>query len=145
MSAWPEDPIIRAAIMQSSDSRSFHLHSLSSTPAPLSPHHIFNTFSLFHKASQPQWQPNSQLSLISKSLSCPSGIGELGCLRGQSALDLQRVLLDTGTQFQPIIDNITIFKDYVKQTREGRTAKIPLLVGTNKVSLSSGLNGELVR
>ncbi len=43
--------------------------------------------------------------------------------------------LATGNQFQPVIDNITISKDYVKQMKEGRTAKIPLLIGTNMVRL----------
>ena len=58
----------------------------------------------------------------------------LDCLRGKDGNDLRRVLLATGVQFQPVIDNITIFKDYVKQTKEGRTARVPLLIGTNKVS-----------
>lgn len=129
MSAWPNDPIIRAAVMQSSDSTSnshpirwskyFH-----SPRIPIRP---------VRTASQPQWEVNDQLNAISQNFFCPTGKGELDCLRKQSATDLQRVLLDTGNQFQPVIDNITVFKDYVKQTKEGRTARIPLLVGTNKV------------
>ncbi len=68
-------------------------------------------------------------------LSCTTGNGQLDCLRKQDAFALQAVLLATGNQFQPVIDNITIFKDYVKQTKDGRTAKIPLLIGTNMVWL----------
>lgn len=123
MSAWPEDPLIRGAIMQSSDSQCF-LRALLRFHVNLSD---------IISASQPQWELNDQLNAISKNFSCPSGSGELDCLRKQSGEDLQNVLLATGNQFQPVIDNITIFKDYVKQTKEGRTAKIPLLIGTNKV------------
>ena len=83
-------------------------------------------------ASQPQWQLGNQLEAISKNQSCPTGNGQLDCLRTKDGFALQAVLLATGNQFQPVIDNVTIFKDYVKQTREGRTAKIPLLIGTNK-------------
>ena len=87
------------------------------------------------KASQPQWKVGNQLQVFSERLSCPTGDGQLDCLREKNGTELQKVLLDSGNQFQPVIDNITIFKDYVKQTREGRTARIPLLIGTNKVSL----------
>lgn len=84
-------------------------------------------------ASQPQWELGSQLEVISQNQSCPTGKGQLDCLRTKDGFALQAILLSSGNQFQPVIDNITIFKDYVKQTKEGRTAKIPLLIGTNKV------------
>ncbi|KZT40310.1 alpha/beta-hydrolase [Sistotremastrum suecicum HHB10207 ss-3] len=112
MSAWPSDPIIRAAVMQSSDT------------------------------SQPQWELGNQLEAISKNQSCPTGKGQLACLRTKSGTALQAVLLAIGNQFQPVIDNITIFKDYVKQTKEGRTANIPLLIGTNKDEGTLIVNGE---
>ncbi|KAF9262533.1 carboxylesterase [Marasmius fiardii PR-910] len=112
LSAFPNDPIIRGAIMQSADT------------------------------SQPMWELNSQLSIIASSLSCPTGTGELDCLRKVPGEDLRRVLLATGTQFQPVIDNITVFKDYVKQTRERRTAQVPLLIGTNKDEGTLIVEGE---
>ncbi|KLO05491.1 carboxylesterase [Schizopora paradoxa] len=112
MSAWPEDPIIRGAVMQSSDT------------------------------SQPQWELGNQLEAISQNFSCTTGNGQLDCLRKQDAFALQAVLLATGNQFQPVIDNITIFKDYVKQTKEGRTAKVPLLIGTNKDEGTLIVNSE---
>lgn len=87
-------------------------------------------------ASQPQWVLGNQLEAISKNQSCPTGNGQLDCLRGKDGFALQSILLETGNQFQPVIDNITVFKDYVKQTRENRTANVPLLIGTNKVCLS---------
>lgn len=124
MSAWPSDPIIRAAVMQSSDSEQ-----------PLG--QILYSVYIDFLASQPQWELGNQLEAISRNQSCPTGKGQLECLRTKSGTALQAVLLATGNQFQPVIDNITIFKDYVKQTKEGRTAKIPLLIGTNKVSRGS--------
>ena len=62
--------------------------------------------------------------------SCPTGKGQLDCLRTKDGFSLQKILLSSGNQFQPVIDNITVFKDYVKQTKEGRTARVPLLIGT---------------
>lgn len=62
------------------------------------------------------WPLNDQISQIAANLSCPTGHGELACLRGKSGLELQRVLLATGTQFQPVIDNVTIFKEYEPRT-----------------------------
>ena len=91
-------------------------------------------------ASQPQWQVGNQLEAISRNLSCPTEAGQLECLRTKSGTALQEILLSSGNQFQPVIDNITVFKDYVKQTREGRTARIPLLIGTNKVSYQTRLS-----
>lgn len=112
LSAWPDDPIIRGAIMQSSDT------------------------------SQPQWELGNQLEAISKNQSCPTGNGQLDCLRGKDGFALKSILLETGNQFQPVIDNITVFKDYVKQTRENRTANVPLLIGTNKDEGTLIVNGE---
>ncbi|GJE94821.1 carboxylesterase [Phanerochaete sordida] len=101
MTAYHEDPIVRAAVMQSADT------------------------------SQPMWGLNDQISKLASNISCPTGKGLLDCLRTKSATDLQQVLLATGLQFQPVTDNVTIWKDYVKLTRERRTAQIPLLCGTN--------------
>ncbi|KIP07292.1 hypothetical protein PHLGIDRAFT_30076 [Phlebiopsis gigantea 11061_1 CR5-6] len=101
MTAYADDPIIRAAVMQSADT------------------------------SQPMWPLNDQISKIASNMSCPTGNGLLNCLRTKSATNLQEVLLATGTQFQPVTDNVTIWKDYVKLTRAGRTARVPLLCGTN--------------
>ncbi|KAL0576436.1 hypothetical protein V5O48_005541 [Marasmius crinis-equi] len=112
LSAYPDDPIIRGAVMQSSDT------------------------------SQPMWGLNDQLSIIARNLSCPTGRGELDCLRKISGEDLKQTLLATGVQFQPVTDNITIFKDYVKQTKERRTAQVPLLIGTNKDEGTLIVEGE---
>lgn len=66
---------------------------------------------MLYAASQPMWPLNDQISKISLNLSCPTGRGQLDCLRKKSGLELQQVLLATGTQFQPVTDNITIFKE----------------------------------
>lgn len=58
------------------------------------------------------WPLNDQISKISRNLSCPIGRGQLDCLRTKSGVQLQQVLLATGTQFQPVTDNVTVFKEY---------------------------------
>lgn len=62
------------------------------------------------------WQIDSQLDLISAPLGCPTSSngqfhGQLDCLRTKSVEELQNVLLETGAQFQPVTDNVTIFKE----------------------------------
>lgn len=64
-----------------------------------------------NSASQPMWPLNDQISKIAQNLSCPTGRGQLDCLRQKSGVELQKVLLATGTQFQPVTDNVTIFKE----------------------------------
>lgn len=61
------------------------------------------------------WPINSQLDLVAVNISCPTEgqPGQLQCLRSKSGVELQKVLLDTGAQFQPVTDNITIFKESV--------------------------------
>lgn len=132
LSAFPEDPIIRGAVMQSSDSEFQFLfaHAHSET-------NLASETNCGIIASQPQWQLGNQLEAISVNQSCPTGAGQLDCLREKDGLALQAILLSSGNQFQPVIDNITVFKDYVKQTREGKTARVPLLIGTNKVCMNS--------
>ncbi|KAF8883289.1 carboxylesterase [Infundibulicybe gibba] len=112
LSAFSRDPIIRGAIMQSGDT------------------------------GQPMWPLNDQISQIATNMSCPMGRGQLDCLRTKSGLELQRTLLATGAQFQPVTDNITVWKDYVAQTKAGHTARVPLLVGTNKDEGTLIVEGE---
>lgn len=62
------------------------------------------------------WPLNDQISKIAGNMSCSTGKGLLDCLRKKSGADLQKVLLETGTQFQPVTDNITIWKEWGFQT-----------------------------
>ncbi|KAF9445924.1 carboxylesterase [Macrolepiota fuliginosa MF-IS2] len=112
LSAYPQESLIQGAIMQSGDT------------------------------AQPMWPINQQISKIAANFSCPLGKGMLDCLRTKSGTDLKRVLLDTGTQFQPVTDNVTVWKDYVSQTIRGHTAKVPLLIGTNKDEGTLIVEGE---
>lgn len=112
MSAYHRDPIIRAAIMQSGDTL------------------------------QPMWPENQEIAKVSSAMGCPTGKGQLDCLRTKSGDELRKVLLETKAQFQPVTDNVTVWKDHVKQTRQGRTARIPLLVGTNKDEGTLIVEGE---
>lgn len=102
MTAFAEDPIIRGAVMQSADSK----------PLPSHPGHYVSLS--WPQAAQPMWPLNDQISKIASNMSCPTGRGLLNCLRTKSATDLQKVLLATGTQFQPVTDNVTIWKEYVQ-------------------------------
>ncbi|CAL1699648.1 unnamed protein product [Somion occarium] len=112
LTAFAKDPIIRGAVMQSSDT------------------------------SQPMWPLNDQISKVSANVGCPTGRGQLACLRTKSGVELQKVLLATGTQFQPATDNVTIFKDFVALTKAGHTARVPLLIGTNKDEGTLIVEGE---
>ncbi|EGN92698.1 hypothetical protein SERLA73DRAFT_116990 [Serpula lacrymans var. lacrymans S7.3] len=113
LTAWPEDPLIRGAVMQSSDT------------------------------SQPMYPLGQQLSIIAQNVSCPAQPpGQLDCLRQVDPFTLQSVLIATGAQFQPVIDNITVFQDYVRITITGQTAKVPLLIGNNKNEGQTIVNGE---
>ncbi|PPQ71017.1 hypothetical protein CVT24_011933 [Panaeolus cyanescens] len=112
LSAYYDNPLIWGAVMQSGDTL------------------------------QPMWQPNDQISKIAANMSCPTGHGLLDCLRKKSGSDLRQTLLATGTQFQPVTDNVTVFKDFVAQTKAGRTAKVPLLIGTNKDEGTLIVEGE---
>ncbi|KAF8058614.1 carboxylesterase [Lyophyllum atratum] len=112
LSAFSRHPLIRGAIMQSGDT------------------------------AQPMWPLNDQIGKIAANMSCPTGRGLLECLRKKSGLELKQTLLATGTQFQPVTDNITIWKDCVAQTKRGHTARVPLLVGTNKDEGTLIVEGE---
>jgi hypothetical protein len=95
ITAFAKDPLIRGAVMQSSDSQCHSLESIHRAD--------------FSLAAQPMWPLNQQIEIIAKNVSCPTGHGLLDCLRKKDGLELQRVLLATGAQFQPVTDNITIF------------------------------------
>ncbi|EIN08033.1 carboxylesterase [Punctularia strigosozonata HHB-11173 SS5] len=101
MSGWPDDPLIRGAVMQSADT------------------------------AQPMWPIDQQLKIIATNVSCTTGKGMLDCLRKTLVLELQSAQISTNAQFQPVTDNRTIFYDYVAQTKAGHTNKVPLLIGTN--------------
>lgn len=112
LSAYRQKPLIHGAVMQSGDT------------------------------AQPMWPINQQISKIASNFSCPLGKGMLDCLRTKSGPELRQVLLDTGAQFQPVTDNVTVWKDYVAQTKRGHTAKVPLLIGTNKDEGTLIVEGE---
>ncbi|KIJ63639.1 hypothetical protein HYDPIDRAFT_92144 [Hydnomerulius pinastri MD-312] len=112
LGAYWQDPLIRGAVMQSSDT------------------------------SQPMWPLGQQLNIMAENFSCPTGAGQLDCLRQVDPFDLQKVLIATGAQFQPVIDNITVFSDPVRLQIIGQTAKVPLLIGNNKNEGQTIVNGE---
>lgn len=100
LSAFAHDPIIRGAVMQSGDSQ-YHTY--------LCPLLVL----ILREAAQPMWPVGQQIGKIAANLSCPIGLGQLDCLRSKTGLELQKALLGTGAQFQPVTDNITVWKKYV--------------------------------
>jgi hypothetical protein len=57
------------------------------------------------------WPINQEISKIAINSSCSLGKDLLDCLRKKTGKELQQVLLDTGARFQPVTDNITIWKE----------------------------------
>ncbi|KDQ08356.1 hypothetical protein BOTBODRAFT_569583 [Botryobasidium botryosum FD-172 SS1] len=91
--------------------------------------------------TQPIWPTDSQLALVSANLGCPS-TKPLACLRKKTDVELQKALIASGAQFQPVVDNITVWRDWVQLTKKGQTARVPLLVGTNKDEGTLIVEGE---
>lgn len=94
--------------------------------------------------SQPMYPEDQQLAIVASNdtVNCPTGAGMLECLRTKDAFLLKSVALATNAQFQPVIDNITIFKDYVLQTKQGSVGRFPMLIGTNRDEGTLIINGE---
>ena len=59
------------------------------------------------------WGLNDQFGKLAVNMSCPTVQGSIECMRAKPVEDLQKSLLATGLQFQPITDNITMWKKYV--------------------------------
>jgi hypothetical protein len=99
ITAWAHDPLIRGAVMQSSDSAYEMLENIFKRLAYLT-----------LTAAQPMWPLNQQIEIVARNVSCPTGHGMLDCLRTKDAFELKRAVIATGAQFQPVTDNITIFQ-----------------------------------
>ena len=67
------------------------------------------------------WQLNDQLGKLAANVSCPEVEGSIECLRSKTGAELQTALLATGLQFQPITDNITIWKELVHLGHESKS------------------------
>ncbi|KAJ9142692.1 Carboxylesterase [Pleurostoma richardsiae] len=83
--------------------------------------------------SGPTYAPlNEGLDVVSAQVGCPTGKGQLDCLRKVSIFDIQTAFFNSTANvfFTPTIDNITRHSDYVSRFHAGKYAShVPLLVG----------------
>ncbi|OJJ46499.1 hypothetical protein ASPZODRAFT_66278 [Penicilliopsis zonata CBS 506.65] len=114
--AWPEDPIVAGIISHSGTSLSFEVNS-----ADLSAQH---------------WADLTGL------LGCNTTADALACMKEQTVADLLAMAATIAPpastsaarkqpSFEPTVDNVTIFADYVTLADSGKFARVPYLVGHN--------------
>jgi carboxylesterase type B len=91
-----------------------------------------------NSASGPvQTPPNVGLDLIATELGCPSGSGQLSCLRTKSISAIENTSnfnSTTNTWFSPIVDGKTRYSvaDYAKRFKAGQYPKnVPLITGNS--------------
>jgi carboxylesterase type B len=75
---------------------------------------------------------NEALDLVAKEVGCPSGQGQLECLRKVDAYAFQTAAFNSSlnTYFTPVIDDITRYRDYESRFAAGKYAShVPLLTG----------------
>ncbi|KAF2830751.1 acetylcholinesterase precursor [Ophiobolus disseminans] len=77
---------------------------------------------------------NEALDLVAKEVNCPSGEGQLECLRKVDIYAFQTAAFNSSlnTYFTPVVDEITRYQDYAKRFAAGRYAShVPLLTGNS--------------
>ncbi|KAH6684991.1 Alpha/Beta hydrolase protein [Plectosphaerella plurivora] len=85
--------------------------------------------------SGPAYAPaNEALDTVAAQVGCPTGAGQLDCLRDVDVFAFQTAEFNStyNTWFTPVIDDITRFSDYPARFRAGKYAShVPLLTGTS--------------
>ena len=85
--------------------------------------------------SGPAYAPkNVGLDVVAKEVGCPTGTGQLACLRKVDIYKFQTTFFNStsNTWFTPIIDDITRHSDYAARFKAGKYAShVPLLAGTS--------------
>jgi carboxylesterase type B len=77
---------------------------------------------------------NEALDLVAKEVGCPTGEGQLECLRGVGMYDFQTEAFNSSlhTYFTPTVDEKTRYQDYASRFAAGNYAsKVPLLTGNS--------------
>ncbi|KAI1080987.1 acetylcholinesterase [Whalleya microplaca] len=83
---------------------------------------------------------HSYFSWVASQVGCDnrSAAEELGCMQAVDAKRIENVIQvqqDSGQapyiSFQPIVDNTTVFSDWVGMANIGRLAKLPVIIGSN--------------
>ena len=115
--AWPDDPIITGTMLDSGTA-------VGQFPTPDNKAQVNFTYVADHVGCE--------------------GLGEepakqLACMRTVSAARINSFLMDyddfdpnPSLSFRPVIDEKIVFSNYTKQTEQGKQAKIPSIMGTNR-------------
>ena len=77
---------------------------------------------------------NQALDVVAAEVGCPTGTGQLECLRGVDLYDFQTEKFNAtyNTWFTPIVDNITRYQNYESRFAAGKyAAHVPLLTGNS--------------
>lgn len=77
---------------------------------------------------------NQALDIVAAEVGCPTGAGQLECLRSVDVYDFQTENFNASynTWFTPIVDNITRYQDYESRFAAGKYAShVPLLTGNS--------------
>lgn len=77
---------------------------------------------------------NQALDVVAAEVGCPTGKGQLACLRKVDLYDLQTEKFNAtyNTWFTPAVDNITRYQDYESRFAAGKYAShVPLLTGNS--------------
>jgi len=105
--AYPEDPIVKGLIAGSGGST------------------VFSVADDEHKG----------FSAVAANAGCgdsKDAAAEMACMQAVDAKALQKILADTGgSDFGPIVDNLTVFADPKDRAQKGLVAKLPAIVGVN--------------
>ncbi|KAJ5085969.1 hypothetical protein N7532_010740 [Penicillium argentinense] len=105
--AYPDDPIIKAIILQSG-TRTIH---------PLS-------------YSVNDWDR------LATALNCGTGLESMACMMESPMIDIIQAMENGTYNFIPTPDEITVFSDYPSRAKQGKLAKLPTLGGFDEKELS---------
>lgn len=100
------------------------------------------------KASQTQDTARTNFKFVAQALNCTSATSELDCMRKVSWQDIEAVLLADSRlahptlTFKPVVDNRTVFSDYVQRYEMGAVSSIPAVVGTNQHEFNAFLTQD---
>lgn len=112
--AYPDDPIVTALIADSGGSSAFNQDTL-----------------------------HSNFSAVASAAGCGglTPIDELTCMQKISETEVQRLYSNTNNvNFQPIVDNLTLFPNNTNRAEQGLVAQIPAIIGVNSREGSGFVN-----
>ncbi|KAL4762135.1 Alpha/Beta hydrolase protein [Aspergillus foveolatus] len=108
--AYPEDPLVSGFVLQS------------------------GTVSLFNNADT----AHASWNRLSTAVGCGAGDGSLACMRSVPFPRILDALSNGSYTFTPVVDNRTVFSDYIARAKDGGLARLPTLAGINAREFSAG-------